>query len=121
MRLSQEPPARECWDELPALAADEGSHLATVNTNSEAECKQGCEAADGCLSVSFCPQWSGCWLRGRAFVGGEATVSKGECKTLYRKVCDSGAVTTAAPTATPSPAPSPPGHTAASRCPSALR
>ncbi|CAK0859326.1 unnamed protein product [Prorocentrum cordatum] len=105
-------PPRGCWGELAGLAADEGESVGVAWTSSEDECRAACEAEEGCESASLCPQWSGCYLKGKAFSGNEATVSKGECRTIYRTSCQGTPpaptrAPTRAPTAAPTPAPTP--------------
>ncbi|CAK0788232.1 unnamed protein product, partial [Prorocentrum cordatum] len=99
------PAAGECWGELPGLAAEEGEDAGVAWTSSEERCRAACQAEGGCLSASFCPQWNGCHMKKRAFSGGEATVSKGQCKTLYRRSCQGAPPPSWAPTRAPTLAP----------------
>lgn len=101
------PPPGACWGELSGLAADEGESVGVAWTSSEDECKARCEAEEDCESASMCPQWNGCYLKKKAFSGSEATVSQGECRTLYRTSCQSTPPPTPSPTRAPTPAPTP--------------
>jgi endonuclease/exonuclease/phosphatase family metal-dependent hydrolase len=89
------------------LAADEGEDVGVVWTPSEDECKARCQAEGDCQSASLCPQWNGCYMKKKSFSGGEATVSQGECKTLYRTSCQGTPPSTPAPTRAPTSAPTP--------------
>lgn len=96
-----------CYGELPALAVDEGAEVGKVSTTSAADCKRGCSGSPNCKSMSFCPGWRGCWLKSKAFEGGEASKAKADCKTFFRKPCTRPPTPAPTPTPTPQPAPLP--------------
>merc|ERR1712187_995407 len=48
----------------------------------------GCTQNSKCNSFAFCPQYGGCWFKERSLNGQVATVSKGDCKTYYKKACE---------------------------------
>merc|ERR1712217_108338 len=76
-----------CFGELSSLAEDEGAAVGAITTTSKTDCKAACEASPSCKSVSFCPQWNGCWMKNRVLTGSESQRSAGACQTLFKKSC----------------------------------
>merc|ERR1712048_1243530 len=97
-------PPPTCYGALEAMVSDEGTEVGYLPTSSSENCKDACALNSQCKSFSFCPQWSGCWFKARAITGNEAVVSNGDCKTYYKKSCDSSGSTESR---TPPPVPSP--------------
>mmetsp|Transcript_6102 Transcript_6102/g.16499 ORF Transcript_6102/g.16499 Transcript_6102/m.16499 type:complete len:390 (-) Transcript_6102:291-1460(-) len=96
-----------CFTQLAGLAVEEGEGVGSVvNTSSPSDCEAVCSATASCQSFSFCPQWGSCWMKTKAFFGGEPTRVHGECLTYYEAPCPA-AVPTQYPTVQPTPAPAP--------------
>jgi len=95
--------AVDCYGKLEGLAIDEGGDVGTVSTTSPAECMEGCSANANCMSASFCPQWSGCWLKDRSFSGSEPTKDYYGCTTIYRRSCSPTPAPTPSPVTGPGP------------------
>lgn len=75
----------EDWSRLGGLAADEGEQLGDVAFFAQpTECTAHCDAHAGCNSVTYCTKWGGCFLKDRAFTGGEATSPGSDCLTYYK-------------------------------------
>jgi len=98
--------ADDCYGELDGLAIDEGNGVeGDISTTSPERCMARCSAHTNCKSVSFCPQWSGCWLKDRSFSGSEPTREHSECRTLYKRACSPTPAPAPTPTAAPGAAP----------------
>merc|ERR1712176_1029081 len=95
-------PTTACYGALEAVARDEGVGTGELRTSSLSDCKDVCAGNSRCNSFAFYPQYGGCWFKERSFNGGEVTVSNADCKTYYKKACDSGSGT---PVLNPAPAP----------------
>lgn len=98
------PQTSTCYGKLQALAKDEGAQIGSqIGTGSSTECKKRCSQTAECKSITFCRGWQGCWLKTKSFNGAEATQSKADCRTYYKKSCDGNTPPVPKPT---SPAPS---------------
>lgn len=86
-----------CYGEFSSLVADEGAGIGGISTSSVVECKASCSRNAECKSISFCPQWNGCWMKDRVLTGGEATKVVGSCQTYFKNSCVGGATPTVAP------------------------
>eukprot|EP00930_Biecheleria_cincta_P002754 TRINITY_DN103750_c0_g1_i1.p1 TRINITY_DN103750_c0_g1~~TRINITY_DN103750_c0_g1_i1.p1 ORF type:complete len:591 (+),score=76.80 TRINITY_DN103750_c0_g1_i1:73-1845(+) len=83
------PQTSTCYGELQALAQDEGAQIGSqILTSSSPECKNRCSQSAECKSITFCGGWQGCWLKTKSFNGAEATRSKADCRTYYKRSCD---------------------------------
>jgi len=101
------PDGTVCYGELPALALEEGTEIGVGSASSRIDCERSCNENPQCKSISFCPSWSGCWLKDRPFTGGEASGPKSDCKTLYKTSDHASHCPSPAPGPAPEPAPEP--------------
>jgi len=101
--------AEQCYGEFAHLVSDEGAEVGSIGAESALACKSACDRNALCNSVSYCPEWSRCWLKDRILDGSEPTTPNGECKTYYKTPCSppSPAPTVAPTPPAPQPAPSP--------------
>jgi len=102
------PQTSTCYGKLQALAQDEGAQIGSrIGTGSSTECKKSCSQTAECKSITFCRGWQGCWLKTKSFNGAEATRSKADCRTYYKRSCDGN--TPPLPKPTPPPSSTGPG------------
>jgi len=96
--------AGTCYGELDSVAADEGTGIGDkIETMSPEDCQRSCNDIDQCKSFAHCPHFEGCWLKDKVFLGSEATRDFYDCKTYFKRPCDSSDRPTPVPTPSPSP------------------
>jgi hypothetical protein len=95
-----------CYGDFSNLVVEEGNGVGGVITSSSSECQTACTNNANCQSVSFCPQWNGCWMKDMFLTGSETTKVLGQCRTYYKRTCSGSS--TLALTSTPAPTTSTP-------------
>eukprot|EP00441_Pelagodinium_beii_P007800 CAMPEP_0197690874 /NCGR_PEP_ID=MMETSP1338-20131121/108959_1 /TAXON_ID=43686 ORGANISM="Pelagodinium beii, Strain RCC1491" /NCGR_SAMPLE_ID=MMETSP1338 /ASSEMBLY_ACC=CAM_ASM_000754 /LENGTH=680 /DNA_ID=CAMNT_0043273365 /DNA_START=116 /DNA_END=2158 /DNA_ORIENTATION=+ len=79
-----------CYGHLEAVAAEEGDEIGSkVETLSLQECQNACTNVNECQSFAFCPHFDGCWMKTKVLTGSEPTRNFYDCKTYYKKRCES--------------------------------
>ena len=78
-----------CYESLPLVATQEGTHLATMSYASLSDCKTACNNNAACRSFAACPgDGDKCYLKNKVITDSEPQRNVGrQCKTYYQAPC----------------------------------